>query len=269
MAMLIPNIAICFIPNGARGDPYVQKIIKEAERLTVIENRTMACNVLYRNLKKANKTAFAQLKEKLLALSRYFYSDKGYENYLLGKDLLEKQKYNDAAEKLAEANDLEKDNVEVLHLLSLAQLGMQKTNLASATSKRALQVCPIDSELMKDELSILSLEEKWSDVVKLSDVLIKEYGDGSAQTFKDRGLALYNLDRKPDSKKNMEQALAKDQSFPESYYWLGIIREKEGKEASKLLTKYLELCKNKSTMRYLREPNLCLNTKEAERRVSL
>ncbi len=245
----------------------LQRVIREAENLSLNHDRLLASNVLQRNLKKASKADFKILREKLLQLSKLFYTDEGFRAYLVGKELFAQQKYADALEKLLEADELEKGNTDVLHLLIMTRVQLKKTAQALVDQKRALQMCPLDIELQKDYLLILVAQEKWKEVVEQADVLIKEYNDSSVQTYKDRGQALYEQDHKTEGKKALELAAHKDPRFPETYYYLSHLKEKV--EAQKLLTKYVNLCKDKSSMRYEREPNLCSKQTEAEKSLGL
>src|SRR5258708_26507516 len=129
--------------------PSLQRSIHEAENLSLNRDRTLACGVLWRNIKKANKADGKILKDKLIQLSRYYYTDKGFQAFLVGKEAFQKQKYQDALEKFLEADELEAGIIEVLHYLTLTQLWLKKSSQAEGTNKRAVQMCPIDLEIQK------------------------------------------------------------------------------------------------------------------------
>jgi tetratricopeptide (TPR) repeat protein len=255
------------------GNVSLQRIIHEAENLSLNKDRLLACGVLWRNAKKANRDDAKTLKEKLFQLSRYYYTDKGFQAFLAGKDAFQKQKYQDALDKFLEADDLEAGNVEVLHYLTLTQLWLKKTSQAEATNKRAVQMCPIDIEIQKDVLGVQLAEELWTEEAATGASLVKESGDASAQTFQGWGIALLKTDLKNEAKKVLEQAVQKDPRLPETYYWLAYAKDEP--EAVKLLTKYVELCKNRispqgqaqvSAPQSEREFNFCSHLGEAEKK---
>ncbi|MDZ4677253.1 MAG: hypothetical protein SGI74_07045 [Oligoflexia bacterium] len=267
IAMLIFNFALVLaLSSSANSAMPLQRILREAENLSLNHDRILASNVLQRNLKKASTADTPVLREKLLQLSKLFYTDEGFRAHLSGKELFAQQKYADALEKFQEADELEKGNTDVLHMLIISQVQLKKTALALVEHKRAIQMCPIDIELQKDYLMILVAQEKWKEAIEQADLLAKEYNDTSTQTQKDRGHALYELTLKHDAKKAFEGAVHKDPRFPEPYYYLSLIKEKI--EAQKLLTKYVNLCKDKSSMKYERELNLCSKQLEAEKRLA-
>src|ERR1700679_718276 len=122
--------------------PQTARAIRESENLSLLKDRLPACTALIRTIKRANKEDAKILRDKLNQLSRYFYTDKGFQDYLLGKDLFEKEKFADSLDKLTEAEELEKGNIDVLHYLELSQLWLKKGALADATNKKALQINP-------------------------------------------------------------------------------------------------------------------------------
>jgi tetratricopeptide (TPR) repeat protein len=256
--------------GGAESSNSVTRIIREAENLSSEQDRAGAANLILRQLKKTSAPKEARvLKEKLQFFTRYFYSEKGFQSYLVGKELFEKKNYRDALDKFSEADELEKDNVDVLHFMALTQLALGRADMAEGANKRALQMIPFDPELTRNLLAIQVAQEKWTEAVKTSDTLIKEHADGEAQSLKDRGLALLKVELKADARKYLELALAKDKAFPEPYYWLADLKEaaKETAETRKLLTKYVELCKDKVNLKYIREPNACIHLPEAEKKL--
>ena len=255
--------------------PSVQRIIHEAENLSLNRDRNLACGVLWRNIKRADKTDAKILRDKLFQLSRYYYTDKGFQASVVGKELFQKQKYQDAADKLAEADDLEAGNVEVLHFLTLSKLWLKKFSQAETVNRRALQICPIDMDLQRDLLAVAISQERWPEALTTAETLNKEYNDYSAQTLQSMGVALFKRDMKAEAKKALEQALAKDPHLPETYYWLASL--KDDKDSLKFLTKYMELCKNKSQPGQLtnvptgasseREIYFCSHLPEVEKKV--
>jgi tetratricopeptide (TPR) repeat protein len=250
----------------------VKKAIKEAENLSVNQDRLLASSVLLRNLKKVtNKNDVQALREKLTSLTRVFYNDNGFEAYESGKEFFEKQKISDSVDKLLEADEIEKGNVDVLHLLTLSYLQLQKYALADNINKRALELCPFDLELKRDALAVLVAFEKWSLVQEAVAGLTKEFGDTSAQTLKEKGLAYLKLELKPEASKAFSAAILKDPNFPEPYFYLATLPEPstEGIDptAKKNFQRYVELCSSKTLARYDREINHCTNLKEAEKRV--
>jgi tetratricopeptide (TPR) repeat protein len=258
------------LPTGARGavaansNP-IQRVIHDAEELSLTKDRDQACALLVKSLKKSSKDDSRTLKAKLVQLSRYFYTDKGFSSYLEGKDFFDKQKFQDAADKFAEADELDNSNVDILHYMTLANLWLGRIDQAEVTSRRASRICPIDQELVRDNLSVEIAQELWTQAATTAQELAKDYSDGSAQTLKDWAEALAKQGQKDEAAKLLQAAIEKDRQFPESYFWLASLRPDQ--DATKLLTQYVDLCKNKLSLHYDREPRLCLQTAEAEKRI--
>jgi hypothetical protein len=263
--------AVLLLLGASKPSGEVKKAIKEAENLSLNQDRVLASGVLLRNLKKATDPKDIKiLKDKLIALSRVFYTDSGFEAYQDGKELFEKQKFTDSIEKFLESDETEKGNVEVLHALTLAYLQAQKPYLSENINKRALELCPIKLEIKQDTLDILIGEEKWKDALAAADELIKNFSDTSVQSLKEKGLSQIKLGSTQDGIKTLEAANAKDPKFPETYFLLALQKgdTEEGiKESQKLLKRYIELCSAKSSVIYEREINYCTNLKEAEKRI--
>jgi tetratricopeptide (TPR) repeat protein len=236
--------------------PQTQRAIRESENLSLLKDRLQACTVLNRTIKKSNPQEAPLLREKLTQLAKYFYTDKGFQDYLLGKELFEKQKYADAVEKLAEADELEKGNVDVLHYLGLSQLWLKKLTLADAVVKRALIINPFDIEILRDQLSISCSLENWDEALKTGQSLNKDFSDTTALTLYFFGLANIQLGSKEDGEKLMNEALAKDSNLPEPYFYLG---------GTKFETKYFELCSVKAPRVIERDPNSCIHLDEARK----
>jgi tetratricopeptide (TPR) repeat protein len=260
------GVAVVVLTGASEKGSSIQRVVREAENLSANQDRQGATNLIVRQLKKtAASEDLKFLKEKLHFFSRYFYTEKGFQAYLVGKELFDKKKFSDALDKFMEADELEKDNVDVLHYLTLNQLALGKPDLAEATNKRAMLMCPGDLDLTRNQLTIQVALEKWTEALKTAEVLMRDYGDSAAQTLKDRGLALLKLESKAEARRYFEQAQQKDRGFPEPYYWLSTL--KENIEAQKFLTKYVELCKDRLNLKYTREPNLCLYAAEAEKKL--
>lgn len=244
----------------AEGPPSVKKVLKEAENLTLLQDRLSACNTIYKAMKKSSGASAKQLRERLFYFAKYFYTDKGFQNHLLGKELLAKDKFAEAAEKFAEADILEKGNTEVLHLLVLAQLWMKKPKLALETVERAIQTNPADEELLKDKLAVLAALEDWEKALELAQEMTK-HGDNSGQTAYFKGLAQLKLGKTDDAKISLDQALNRDKKYAETYYWLSQLDAYAAKKES-LLEKYKSLCKIKKVAGTERDVALCSHSSE-------
>jgi tetratricopeptide (TPR) repeat protein len=270
--------AAFFFLGAAQENP-TQKAIRDAENLSLSKDRSAATQVLWHAIKKtSDKNDLKTLKDKLIQLSRYFYTDKGFQSYLAGKELFDKQRYSDAMEKFTDSDELESDNVDVLHYVTLTNLWLKKSALAESSAKRALQICTIDIELIRDDLTLEREEASWADAAKTAENLSKDYGDTSAQTEKDWGMALFHsTDTSGAAKKHLESAIQKDPKQPESYYWLAEVitpgAEQRPDAATKtqivkLLTKYTELCENTTKSPYPREMAYCTHLREAQKRIA-
>lgn len=241
---MISSVMALILSTALANDAIGTKAVKEAENLTLLQDRLSACATIYKAYKKTDKGHGKPLKEKLHYFATVFYTDKGFQDYLAGKDLFSKEKYPEAAEKLLESDTLEKNNTDVLRLLALAQLWSKKPKLAAETNAKALQINPIDEELLKDKLAILSANEDWADVV-LAAGEMPEKNSALVQYFK--GAALIKLQKKAEAKAALDMALTKDKNYPEVYFWQSELELTPVKKET-LLKKYNELCKkpNKS-----------------------
>jgi tetratricopeptide (TPR) repeat protein len=235
--------------------PQTSRAIRESENLSLLKDRLPACTVLIRTIKKANKDEVRILRDKLNQLSRYFYTDKGFQDYLLGKELFEKQKFSDALDKLTEAEDLEKGNIDVLHYLELSQLWLKRGALADLTNKKALQINPFDMDVLRDELAILIDGATWAEAEKVGDILRGEE-DSSPLTLFWTGLAKVKLNNRRDGEKLENVALTKDPTMPEIYFALA-------SDSTKFMSKYIELCTSKAVRFIDRDPNSCTHLSEA------
>ena len=245
----------------------VNKAIKEAENLLLNQDRILACTVLQRNLKKSlNKEEQRVLREKLSALSKVFFTDSGFEAFASGKDLFSKRKFPEAIEKFVESDESEKGNSDVLHYLTLSYLQSHKLALAEGTNKSALEINPVDIDLNRDNLDVLIKTEKWQAALLTSDLLLKNFADGSASSYEARGIAQLNLGLKSDAVKSFEQAILKNPNSPEVYFLLSGLKEKPA--STKLLAKYVEICKGKEPARQIREFSFCVNQNEAEKKLA-
>ena len=262
-----------YFGSGALGvekglSPQSQRAIREAENLSLLKDRLPACTALIRTIKKATPVETPILREKLSQLAKYFYTDKGYQDSILGKEFFEKQKFTDAIEKLNEADDLEKGNTEVLHYLALSQLWLKKGALADATNKRALQINPFDVDVLRDQLAILAGQENWEEAVRVGQSLAKDFNDTTAQTLYFLSLGFLKTGAQTDGEKLMNEVLAKDATLPEPYYWL-VSKETSSKEATRLMAKYVELCSLKAPKVFERDPTTCIHLDEAKKIVAL
>ncbi len=236
------------------------KVIKEAENLTLLQDRELACATLFKAYKKADPKDAAELKEKLFYFAKYYYTDKGFQAFLSGKEFLDKQKYQEAVEKLSDADELEKNNTEVMHHLSIAYLWVKKTKEAMDEATKSLQINPLDIELLKDKLAAEVATENWSQAILTADELIKERSDSSFLTYYFRGLSYLKNDKKNEARQNFEMALSKEKKYAEIYYWLSSLYEPA--LAKNLMTKYDEICKNGGTLKNQRDPGLCSHSKD-------
>lgn len=253
-----------FLSSPTLASIGVDRVIREAESLSLIHNRSQASAVLLRALNKARPPEAGVLRDKLFQLTRFFYSDKGLQAYQVGLEFFAQEKFFDAIEKFAESDEFEKGNIDVLHNLALSQYMTKKLDAAESTIQKGLQLCPLDRELHRDMLAVLVAQEKWSEALKKADQLAQEFNDNSGQTLKERGLALYKLSQKTEAKKALEIALKQAPQHPEIYYWLSQI-----KDDTKLIMKYVEICKNKKIVKIRRELELCGQVAQAEKKLKV
>lgn len=233
-----------------------RRVLKEAENFTLLQDRASACGVIYKAYKKSSGSSAAQLKEKLFYFSKYFYTEKGLQNYSEGKELFAKEKYAEAQEKFAEADEVEKNNVDVLRKLALSNMWNKKQRLALENNAKARLINPLDTELVRDKLAIEFNGGEWKDALVTVEQLKAIYKDTTALTQYMKAVALLKTDQKEAAEEAFKSARSKDKKYPEIFYWLSE-QEEESALKQKLLLKYAELCKNKKLIQNERDMSLC------------
>lgn len=243
------------------GKSMTKRAIKEAENLTLLQDRLQACTGLFKAYKKAAKEDQLTIKERLFYFSKNFYTEKGFNLYLSGKELFEAAKYKEAAEKFAEADELEKHNIEVSHFLALAWLWQKKFKLATEANTQGLLINPLDDELVRDKLALDIAEENWETALETLGTLEHLIGGSAALSGQDiyfKALTLSNLKKKEEAKNLLLGTINKDKMYPESHLLLHeLIADKMDK---KHVMKYVELCKSKKLN--FRDPALCARSVE-------
>jgi tetratricopeptide (TPR) repeat protein len=262
---LILLLPLFFTPQVRGGSiplsPQAERAMREAENLSLLKDRLPACTALIRTIKKTDKSDQKVLKEKLSQLARYFYTDKGFQNFLEGKDLFEKQKFSDALEKFVEADDLENGNIEILHYRILSQVWLKQVAAADTLLERALQIDPFDMEVLRDKLLLSVTSERWEEAVSESEALISSGGDTTSSTLLNRAIALSETGEKGESVKLLNQIISKDSTLPEAQYWFAVITN-----TTKNISNYLDLCEKKPIKFVSRDPATCSHITDAQKR---
>lgn len=242
-----------FFVNSQAATPK-HKAIKEAENLTILQDRFSACNTLYKAYKKATNFEKKELRERLFYFSKNYYTDKGFQFFLDGKELFLKEKFAEAKDKLLEADTLEKSNTEILYYLSLSYLWQKKYTEAQEATQRGLQINPLDLELRRNQLAIEVASKSWKEAIDTAEELQADFNDNSFVVSYFKTVALSHAAKsKVDASKLLEGLILKDKKYPETYYYLSEVSEKELRPG--LLKKYNELCKKKP--KNVRDVNLC------------
>ncbi len=263
MNALVVSFIILFLlftpPAASQGQSSkASQAVKKAENSTLVQDRLLACYTLFEAHRKSKGADAAFLKERLFYFSKNYYSDKGFQNFLVGKDFLEKEKYQEAVDKFTEADETEKSNTEVLHNLSLALFWTKKIKLAVEANVRALQINPLDDELSRDKLALEIASDSWAEALVTADAMVSS-GSANALDYYFRGIAAMKLGKLDEAKKNFDTSIGKDKSYAEAYYYMNELQA-SSLDDQKLILKYNELCKTKKIN--LRDPSLCSRAKE-------
>ncbi|MCC6276897.1 MAG: tetratricopeptide repeat protein [Oligoflexia bacterium] len=166
----------------------VAKAIKEAESLSLAHDRELATTVLVRNIRKVGKSGQKKLKEKIKSLSKFFYTDKGLQEFQLAQELVEKGQYAEALERLVIADQTEKGNVAVLELMARTELELKKPSSALKNLDRAFTMDPYSSELLRLKyFAYLEAEEFQKILDELGDLSV-EHSDGTLKKFRAQAL---------------------------------------------------------------------------------
>jgi tetratricopeptide (TPR) repeat protein len=243
----------------------VSKVVKEAENLSLMHDRTLACGLLVRTLKKSTPDESKILKDKINSLARVFYTERGFQSYLSAKEAFNKGRFAEASEKLTEVDEAERSNIDVLFVLALAQMGSRNFAGADQTVQRALVVNPFATEFNRLALSVEVGKESWATAQKLGDDLLASGQDKTPQTQVLVGVAKLKLQLIDDARRLFLDALKQDSNYPETHYWIAQVVEL--KEREKFLARYAELCKNKEALRYEKEVEICSHSEEVEKQL--
>lgn len=250
-AQILGTFLFLFITQATADNKL--RAIKEAENLTLIQDRYLACNTLYKAYKKADEKEKKLLKEQLFYFSKNFYTEKGFQIYLSGKEQFEKDKYQEAVENLSDAEMLEKSNTDVLYYLTLSYLWLKKYDEAYKTIQKALSINPLDVEIYKNKAAVEFAEEKWAEVILTIEQQNKDFSAPGSLMHYFKVVATTKKEKTEQAIKTIETAIAKNKKYPEFYYQLSELLD--GNKKEEVLKKYNELCKKK--IKNERDINLC------------
>ncbi len=203
------------------------RLIKDSENLSLIQDRAQACAVLIRAVKSGkfdNETA-AKLLEKNKKLARLFYTDQGFQSFLTGQSFFDQGKYKEALEHFRESIDSEKNNLSLLLGQIDSYLKLKNTSAAGQVSLEAEALSPFDPDVVSAKVQVLEARENWEPLFAVH--LSKIPQPKRAETFKSFGVAALKLGKMVEAEKLFLDALALDRDYPEPHYWLGVMKEKE------------------------------------------
>jgi len=264
------------LKSNSRRTADVERLIKDAENLSLIQDRVQACSLLVRAQKSMNLNAgeAGRLRDKLGKLSRIFYSETSFQSYLAALALLDQNKPKEALDRLGEAAEAEHGNLDVVVAIARAQLKFKNFSAALKAVQEGRALSPHDIPLLQLKLQAQVGLEAWEDALETA-VLLGVLDDKSAQTLKDRGLALFKLGRKNEAEKYLSEAADTEKEFPEPHYWLALAKEKA--DPKPYFEKYIAQCQKLTPedpskllamrKKFERENELCIQVDEAKRRL--
>lgn len=240
VALIIGATCLLVGASPARLSP--ESVIKSAEKYSLQKQRLKATQVIIATLPNFSnqQPAYQKLKKKLVQLAQFFYTDKGQQAYEMGKLHLKKGQYLDAVDKFREAEKYEGGNTAVLSKLTKAYLFLGDIKKARIANKKALNFCPFDEELIRDQLHVARQAQDWKKVQYISQILFKTYKDASPRTLEFYGRALVERGDRLSAIKVYQKLLKKEVDSPVALFWLSQIGEPAFKE--KMLNKYLDVC---------------------------
>lgn len=142
-----------------------------------------------------------------------------------GTQSLMNQEYTDALSNLLKANDLEKDNPEVLNNLGMAYYFKGDTTLALKCLRRSLELDPKNSDAKNNIASIAYSEGRFDEAEAMYKQVTQDLTyEKQARTYYNLGILELERRRNPDAaEKYFKTALKEAQDYCPAHYKLGSI----------------------------------------------
>ncbi len=259
-AALVVFFCLC-----AHAETY-RDLITKAQNLSLQKDRLQATKILARATAKEKGPSRKELILALKELAEIFYSDKGQQTFELGRSLDDTAPSN-AVDRYNEALALEPNNTSILKALARSYVGLNSCDKGLESANQGLAINPFDEELvlLKAQNNVCLNKTEYSKLVsELSDVMktnLKLHADFL------KAKALYGEGKFPAAEAQFDKTLTLDPKFPESHFYLGLLKQKSGKDATEHFQKYVNLCSDLSgekKRKYRPEPKLCAEKTKAE-----
>lgn len=263
LKFVIIVLTFCF---SARATETYRDLITKAQNLSLQKDRLQATKILSRATLKEKGPSRKELIEALRELAEVFYSDKGQQTFELGRSLDDSAPSN-AVDRYNEALALEPSNTSVLKALSRAYIGLNLCDKGLESANQGLAINPFDDELilLKAQNAVCLNKTEYSKLVLDLAELMKTNLRIHADFLKAK--ALLAEGKLPAAEAQIDKTLATDPKFPEGHYYLGLLKQKNGKDATEQFQKYVSLCSDMSSekkRKYRPEPKLCAEKTKAE-----
>jgi tetratricopeptide (TPR) repeat protein len=241
-------------------------LITKAQNLSLQKDRLQATKILSRATLKEKGPNRKELILALKELAEIFYSDKGQQTFELGRSLDDSAPSN-AVDRYNEALALEPGNTSILKALSRAYASLILCDKGLESANQGLAINPFDDELilLKAQNAVCLKKTEYSKLVSDLSDLMKTNLKIHADFLKAK--ALFVEGKLPAAEAQIDKTLTADPKFPESHYYLGLLKLKNGKDATEHFQKYVSLCSDlnaEKKRKYRAEPRLCAEKTKAE-----
>ncbi len=241
-------------------------LILKAQNLSLQKDRLQATKILVRALTREKGASRKELIQVLKELSEVFYTDKGQQTFELGQSVKDSS-LPSALDSYAEALALEPNNTSALKALARGNLALAQCDRSLDYTTQGLQINPFDDELilLKAQGGICSNKAEYSKLIQELGDLKKSNLKLHADFLKAKALILEG--KLPAAEAQLDKILGQDTRFPETYYYLALLKQKQGRDAQEPLRRYVVLCSELGTegrRKYAVEPRLCLDKAKAE-----
>ena len=155
------------------------------------------------------------------------------QHFLDGLDLLSRQEYAGAEQKLREAHRLVPERVSVLTNLSVALLKQGKQTEAKHYAEKSVEFDPANSEGWLNLASCYDADKAYQKALSCLDKALAQRPE-YAQAWMNRGCVLHNQKLYDEALVHYKKAIAIDSNYADAYF-------NQGQSLSKL-DKYVEAC---------------------------
>ncbi|MBK9293727.1 MAG: hypothetical protein IPM57_04665 [Oligoflexia bacterium] len=229
------------------------RAVKEAENLTLIQDRAQACSTLLKAYTKTANKAYKKIfKEKLFYFASNFYSEKGFQLYLRGKEHFAKKNYSEAIDSFNEADAYEKSNTEILNFLTLSYLGAGKFSEAQSAIKTVKTINPLSAAHHINQSRLYYAQEEWGQLLEALEAQQKEGFKATQEQAFFKLVAQVKALKADAALKQLEAGLSRFKKYPDIYYFISEYLTGEKKDNA--IKEYNQLCKKQN----LREKDFLL-----------